>query len=383
MRLHRLRALCDGFAANCARLQRDAHPAVYDEARGTSMVRRSTEGVRAARTRSSRLVTSREPGAFAPKLCSARAAAVRVARSRAHALVRHAAKPGFTRMARLLHKLEALPATALGGTSVQCAITATRTTASPRATTRADAVFVCSARSRHIPNRDTHDEHLARSLCSAQVPAISTCSRSSAAKALAAADVVLLDDLANPDIVSLAPRARVIRVGKRGGCKSTPQAFIQRLMQRYASKGLHVVRVKGGDALLFGRAGEEIAALRRAQIPVDIVNGISSGFAAAARLGVSLTHREHCQGVTFVTAHMQDHGEPDWAALAATGTTLAIYMGMSRIESICAGLADDAAREHARGGRAMGGHVERDSGSSRRSAVSPTMRRRPGSAVRR
>lgn len=159
-----------------------------------------------------------------------------------------------------------------------------------------------------------------------------------AAKALAAADIVLLDDLVNPGIVSLAPRARVIRVGKRGGCKSTPQAFIQRLMQRYAGKGLHVVRVKGGDALLFGRAGEEITALRHAQIPVEIINGISSGFAAAASLGISLTHREHCQGVTFVTAHKQDHGEPNWAALAATGTTLAIYMGMTRIESLCQAL---------------------------------------------
>jgi uroporphyrin-III C-methyltransferase len=156
-----------------------------------------------------------------------------------------------------------------------------------------------------------------------------------AAKALALADIVLLDDLANPGIVSLAPQARVIRVGKRGGCKSTPQAFIQRLMQRYALKGLHVVRVKGGDALLFGRAGEELAALRHAQIPVEIINGISSGFAAAASLGISLTHREHCQGVTFVTAHKQDHGEPNWAALAATGMTLAIYMGMTRIESLC------------------------------------------------
>jgi len=156
-----------------------------------------------------------------------------------------------------------------------------------------------------------------------------------AAKALALADIVLLDDLANPEIVSLAPQARVIRVGKRGGCKSTPQAFIQRLTQRYARKGLHVVRVKGGDALLFGRAGEELAALRHAQIPVEIINGISSGFAAAASLGISLTHREHCQGVTFVTAHKQDHGEPNWAALAATGTTLAIYMGMTRVESLC------------------------------------------------
>lgn len=159
-----------------------------------------------------------------------------------------------------------------------------------------------------------------------------------AAKALAVAEILLLDDLVNPDIVSLAPGARVIRVGKRGGCKSTPQAFIQRLMLRYALKGLHVVRVKGGDALLFGRAGEELAALRRAHIPVDIINGISSGFAAAATLGISLTHRDHCQGVTFVTAHKQDHSEPDWAALASTGTTLAIYMGMKRIDSICATL---------------------------------------------
>jgi uroporphyrin-III C-methyltransferase len=159
-----------------------------------------------------------------------------------------------------------------------------------------------------------------------------------AAKALAAADVVLLDDLANPEIVTLAPQARVIRVGKRGGCRSTPQAFIERLMRRYALKGLHVVRVKGGEALLFGRAGEELAVLREAGITVEIVNGISSGFAAAAGLGISLTHRRHCHGVTFVTAHTEDHGEPDWAALAATRTTLAIYMGMRRIASIASAL---------------------------------------------
>ncbi len=160
-----------------------------------------------------------------------------------------------------------------------------------------------------------------------------------AAKALASADVVLIDDLVNPEIATLAPQARVIKVGKRGGCRSTPQAFIERLMQRYAKKGAHVVRVKGGDALLFGRAGEELAALDRARIPVQIVNGISSAFAAAAGLGVSLTHRDHCQGVIFVTAHLRDHSEPDWRALAATGMTLAIYMGMSRIEGLCATLA--------------------------------------------
>lgn len=161
-----------------------------------------------------------------------------------------------------------------------------------------------------------------------------------AANVLASADVVLLDDLVNPEIVTLAPQARVIRVGKRGGCRSTPQAFIERLMQRYARRGLHVARVKGGDALLFGRAGEELAALRNAGVTVEIVNGVSSAFAAAAGLGISLTHRDHCQGAIFVTAHLRDHGEPDWQALAATGMTLAIYMGMSRLDSLCATLAN-------------------------------------------
>ncbi|WP_027467362.1 uroporphyrinogen-III C-methyltransferase [Deefgea rivuli] len=159
-----------------------------------------------------------------------------------------------------------------------------------------------------------------------------------AAKALASAEVLLLDDLANPAIVELAPQAQLIRVGKRGGCKSTPQDFIQRLMRRYALQGKIVVRVKGGEVLLFGRAGEEITFLQAAGVQVEIINGISSGLAAATSLGISLTHREHCQGVTFVTAHAQDHSEPNWSALAATGTTLVIYMGMSRIANITKGL---------------------------------------------
>ncbi|MBO9715713.1 MAG: uroporphyrinogen-III C-methyltransferase [Pseudoxanthomonas sp.] len=159
-----------------------------------------------------------------------------------------------------------------------------------------------------------------------------------AVRALAQAEVLLLDELVNPEIVDLAPHARVVRVGKRGGCRSTPQAFICRLMRRYALQGLRVVRVKGGDALMFGRAGEEIAFLREAGVPVRIVNGISAAFAAAASLGVSLTHRGHCHGITFVTAHTADHGEPDWEALARSGTTLAVYMGMGRLESIAAGL---------------------------------------------
>ena len=159
-----------------------------------------------------------------------------------------------------------------------------------------------------------------------------------AVRALERAEVLLLDELVNPEIVGLAPQARVVRVGKRGGCRSTPQAFICRLMRRYALQGLRVVRVKGGDALMFGRAGEEIAFLRDAGVPVRIVNGISAAFAAAASLGVSLTHRDHCHGITFVTAHTADHGEPDWEALARSGTTLAIYMGMGRLGSIACAL---------------------------------------------
>ncbi|HEY0334049.1 MAG TPA: uroporphyrinogen-III C-methyltransferase [Stenotrophomonas sp.] len=160
-----------------------------------------------------------------------------------------------------------------------------------------------------------------------------------AAKALAKAQVVLLDELVNPDIVALAPQARVIRVGKRGGCRSTPQQFICRLMRRYALQGLRVVRVKGGEALLFGRAGEEITFLRQAGVGVRIINGVSAAFAAAAGLGISLTHRAHCHGVTFVTAHTQEGGQPDWVALAATDTTLAIYMGVARLGAIARALA--------------------------------------------
>jgi uroporphyrin-III C-methyltransferase len=159
-----------------------------------------------------------------------------------------------------------------------------------------------------------------------------------AAKALAAADVLLLDDLVNPDIVALAPQARVVRVGKRGGCKSTPQDFIQRLMRRYAMQGLHVVRAKGGEALMFGRAGEEMAYLNQFGIEINLVNGISAGMAASASLGMSLTLRGQAQSVIFVTAHMHDEGEPDWQALAATRATLVIYMGMSRLGRIVKGL---------------------------------------------
>ena len=163
-----------------------------------------------------------------------------------------------------------------------------------------------------------------------------------AVREIAAADVILVDDLVDPQVLGHARAgARIRRVGKRGGGRSTPQAFIGRLMIREARAGHRVVRLKGGDPLIFGRAGEEIATLRAAGIDVRIVNGISSAPAAAAALGMSLTHRDHGQGVVFVTGHPKDGGAAaDWAALARSGFTLAIYMGLARLPEIRAALLD-------------------------------------------
>jgi uroporphyrin-III C-methyltransferase len=156
-----------------------------------------------------------------------------------------------------------------------------------------------------------------------------------ALKALQAATVLLVDDLVNPEIVKFASSgARIVHVGKRGGCKSTPQAFIERLMVMAAREGESVVRLKGGDPFIFGRGGEEVEHLRAAGIEVHVINGITSGLAAVTSLGVPLTHRDHAQGVVFVTGHAQPGATAtDWRALASTARdarlTLVIYMGMS------------------------------------------------------
>ncbi|WP_459615465.1 uroporphyrinogen-III C-methyltransferase [Bordetella sp. 2513F-2] len=152
-----------------------------------------------------------------------------------------------------------------------------------------------------------------------------------AVKALAQAEVVLVDDLVDPSVLQYCPQARVIRVGKRGGCRSTPQDFIQRLMLRYARQGWRVARLKGGDPCVFGRGGEEAAWLARHGIACEIVNGITAGLAAATSCGIPLTLRGVARGVTLVTAHTEDDAAPDWAALARGGTTLVIYMGVARL----------------------------------------------------
>ena len=156
-----------------------------------------------------------------------------------------------------------------------------------------------------------------------------------AVKAIAAATVILVDDLVNPAVLQHAnPSARIVHVGKRGGCKSTPQAFIEKLMLMAAKEGENVVRLKGGDPFIFGRGGEEIEALQAAGIQVEVVNGITAGLAALTSLNVPLTHREHAHGVVFVTGHAKPgDGGTDWAALASTAAqaklTLVIYMGVT------------------------------------------------------
>jgi len=161
-----------------------------------------------------------------------------------------------------------------------------------------------------------------------------------ALKAIQAATVLLVDDLVSDAIVAhAAPTARIVYVGKRGGCKSTPQAFIEKLMLMAVREGENVVRLKGGDPFIFGRGGEEVEHLRAAGVQVSVINGITAGLAGLTSLGAPLTHREHAHGVVFITGHAKpgDAGT-DWQALARTARdarlTLVIYMGVSGAATI-------------------------------------------------
>ena len=165
-----------------------------------------------------------------------------------------------------------------------------------------------------------------------------------ALKAIQSATLLLVDDLVSPEIVALAgPSARVIWVGKRGGCQSTPQSFIEKLMITGAREGEQVVRLKGGDPFLFGRGGEEVAHLQAAGVRVSVVNGITSGLAAVTSLNIPLTHRDCAHGVIFLTGHAKPgDAVTDWAAMGKTACqaqlTLVIYMGVSGVATIQTGL---------------------------------------------
>jgi len=165
-----------------------------------------------------------------------------------------------------------------------------------------------------------------------------------ALKAIQSATCLLVDDLVSQEIVAMAaPTARVVWVGKRGGCRSTPQSFIEKLMITAAREGENVVRLKGGDPFMFGRGGEEVAHLQAAGVPVSVVNGITSGLAAVTSLNIPLTHRDHAQGVLFVTGHAKPGAAgTDWHMLADTARnaklTLVVYMGIGGVAQIQDGL---------------------------------------------
>jgi len=152
-----------------------------------------------------------------------------------------------------------------------------------------------------------------------------------AVRALQAADVILFDDLVSDEVLELARReARRILVGKRAGRPSCKQHEINDMMVSLAKAGRRVVRLKSGDPMIFGRAGEEIEVLAREGIAYDAVPGVTAGLALASALGVSLTHRDHAKSVRFVTGHSRHGGLPedmDWRAIADPSATTIFYMG--------------------------------------------------------
>jgi uroporphyrin-III C-methyltransferase len=153
---------------------------------------------------------------------------------------------------------------------------------------------------------------------------------------IAQADAIVIDDLVHRGCLRHAkPGFQLIPAGKRGGCRSTPQAFIECLMIRLARRGALVVRLKGGDPFVFGRGGEEYQALQQAGIEVEVVPGITAGIGVPAELGIPVTQRGITRGVTFLAGHSAEH---DWPALRAGGTTLVIYMGMARLAQLVTGM---------------------------------------------
>ncbi|HSQ03677.1 MAG TPA: uroporphyrinogen-III C-methyltransferase [Burkholderiales bacterium] len=148
------------------------------------------------------------------------------------------------------------------------------------------------------------------------------------AEILRRADIVFHDALVHPDTLEIAAYAEKVAVGKRCGRHSTAQRFINKRLVDAARRFKTVVRLKGGDPMLFGRAQEEITALRAAGIPFEIVPGVTAALAASAQVGVSLTQRGRSRTVTFLTPRA-GAGEPpnDWAASAAASDTVVVYMG--------------------------------------------------------
>jgi uroporphyrin-III C-methyltransferase len=149
-----------------------------------------------------------------------------------------------------------------------------------------------------------------------------------ALRLLRTSDVVLHDDLVTPEILKVAsPSAEIQNVGKRCGSKAIRQEEINFLMVTHAAAGLQVVRLKSGDPLIFGRAGEEIEALRRSNIQYEIVPGVTSALGAAAAAGIPLTHRQVSSTLVLTAGHRAPgKDDEDWSRAAASQATLVVYM---------------------------------------------------------
>jgi uroporphyrin-III C-methyltransferase/precorrin-2 dehydrogenase/sirohydrochlorin ferrochelatase len=163
-----------------------------------------------------------------------------------------------------------------------------------------------------------------------------------AVRALQSADVILFDDLVSTEVLELARReAKRLLVGKRAARESCRQEDINEMMLNLARQGKHVVRLKSGDPMIFGRAGEEIEMLESHGIAVSVVPGVTAALALASRLGVSLTHRDHAQSVRFVTGHSRQGVLPEtlnWQALSDPATTSVYYMSRRTLPAIVAQL---------------------------------------------
>ena len=157
------------------------------------------------------------------------------------------------------------------------------------------------------------------------------------------ADVVLHDKLPGPAILEAIPEAKREDVGKRAGGERTPQADINARMVELAREGNDVVRLKGGDPFVFGRGGEEMVHLAEHDVPFEVVPGITSAVAAPAAADIPVTHRDHASSVSFVTGHedpTKEESAVDWDALAATGGTIVVLMGVGKLPDYTRALLD-------------------------------------------
>jgi len=165
-----------------------------------------------------------------------------------------------------------------------------------------------------------------------------------AADLLRRADIVFHDALVHPETLALAEKAEKVAVGKRCGRHSTAQRFINKRLIDAAHRYAVVVRLKGGDPMLFGRAQEEIDALQEACIEYAVVPGITAALAASATLGISLTRRGMSRNVTFITPRTgKGEDAHDWARSALAADTCAIYMGVGEAAQIAATLMERGA----------------------------------------